>query len=137
MSGEELKKKLDNAGISQAEIARRLGVATNSVWQYLNADNVKSGILEDICKAFGKDMGFFYEIHTTEHTELNELRTELESLRQENAQLKAELRHQQDPDKTSKESLVYELWMEHMKIEKMRSYFDNRMQEMYQKILEG
>lgn len=134
MSGEELKKKLDGAGITQAEIARRLGVATNSVWQYLNADNVKSGILEDICKAFGKDMGFFYEIQTTD---LNELRTELDSLRQENAQLKAELRHQSDPDRSTKESQVYELWMEHMKIEKMRSDFDNRMQEMYQKILEG
>ena len=142
MSGEELKSKLKGTGLSLAEIARRMGVIPQSVVQALEAKDIKTGFLEEVCRVIDKDMSFFYGgTASTSEEDNNEviatLRKELESLRQENDLLKAELRHQSDPDKSTKESQVYELWMEHMKIEKMRSDFDNRMQEMYQKILEG
>lgn len=137
MSGEELKRKLNDAGISQAEVARRLGVVPQSVIQTLEAKDIKSGFIESLCRVFNKDMSFFYKIQADNSGELSTLRKELESLRQENGLLKAQLRHQSDPDKSTKESQVYELWMEHMKIEKMKADFNSRMQEMYQKILEG
>lgn len=55
---------------------------------------------------------------------------ELIRLRSENKRLREELHMKEDPDQSRKESEVYRLWMEHMKI-------TERMQELYQKQKEG
>lgn len=102
MSGEELKKKLDELGVSYAEVARQLDVFPQSFNKTLKALDVSSGTLEKICRAFGKDMSFFYDIQP---------------------------KPQQAEDgvtPSSKESEVYRLWMEHMRI-------TEKMQELYQK----
>lgn len=138
MSGKELDQKLVSAGYIKAELARQLGIRPQDLNQALNAKDVKTGLIEDLCRVLNKDISFFYGgTISSPNIEIVSLRQELESLRQENELLKAKLRHQSDPDKSTKESQVYELWMEHMKIKKMNADFDYRMQEMYQKILEG
>jgi len=138
MSGKELDQKLVSAGYIKAELARQLGIRPQDLNQALNAKDVKTGLIEDLCHVLNKDISFFYGgTISSPNIEIVSLRQELESLRQENELLKAKLRHQSDPDKSTKESQVYELWMEHMKIKKMNADFDYRMQEMYQKILEG
>lgn len=60
MSGEELDKKLTEAGYVKAEIARLLGVPPQSINQTLNAKDVKSGFIEDLCKVLHKEISFFY-----------------------------------------------------------------------------
>ena len=60
MSGEQLKRRIKELGISQAELARRLNVIPEAIAQALKAKDVKSGFLEDLCRVLGKDMSFFY-----------------------------------------------------------------------------
>lgn len=55
---------------------------------------------------------------------------EIERLREENVRLREELRRKEDPEQPKKESEVYRLWMEHMRI-------TEKMQELYQKEKEG
>ena len=55
---------------------------------------------------------------------------ELIRLRNENERLREELRRHKDPEQPRKESEVYLLWMEHMRI-------TEKMQELYQKEKEG
>jgi transcriptional regulator with XRE-family HTH domain len=134
MSGEELKKKLDAAGISQAEISRKLGVIPQSVNQSLAAKDVKSGFIESLCRAFELDAGFFYggaALPDAEHNKKIRIFEEKVSLlQQENEKLKEEITRMNDPELPKKESEVYRLWMEHMKI-------TERMQELYQIEKEG
>ena len=79
MTGEELKRRLDGIGISQAEIARRMGVFPQSLNMTFKAADVKSSIIEKLCKVLGKDMSFFYDTPSKD--------IELERLRKENRQL--------------------------------------------------
>lgn len=134
MSGEELKKKLDGLGISQAEIARRLGVVPQSVIQTLEAKDIKSGFIEDLCRVLDKDISFFYGGVTSASQDPTEdikiLKKQILALQEENSKLKNELTRMNDPEHPKKESEVYLLWMEHMKI-------TERMQELYKKEKEG
>lgn len=133
MSGEELKKKLKSAGISQAEIARRLGVVPQSVIQTLEAKDIKSGFIEDLCRVLGKNMSFFYgetSVSQDHNKEIKSLKEQVLSLQEENSKLKNELTRMNDPEHPKKESEVYLLWMEQMKI-------TERMQELYKKENEG
>ena len=85
-----------------AEIARRLGILPQSLNQFFLAEDVRTGLLEDLCRVLDKDMSFFYDIQP---------------------------KPQQAEDSvtpSSKESEVYRLWMEHMRI-------TEKMQELYQK----
>lgn len=123
MSGEDLKQKLKEAGYTQAEVARRLGVIPQSVIQALEAKDIKTGFLEELCKVLNVDMGFFYgKMSSVDDTDIT---TELERLREENARLREEIRIKTDPEQPKKESEVYRLWMEHMRI-------TERMQDLYQ-----
>ena len=132
MSGEELKKKLKSAGISQAEIARRLGVVPQSVIQTLEAKDIKSGFIEDLCRVLDKDISFFYGGESSQksdelekaNSQIKHLLEAVEQLQEDNSRLKTEIIHLQNPDREKKESEVYRLWMEHMKI-------TERMQELY------
>ena len=60
MSGEALKQKLKDLGVSQAELARRLNVIPETIAQALKAKDIKSGFLEDLCRVLDKDISFFY-----------------------------------------------------------------------------
>lgn len=138
MSGEELKKKLKSVGISQAEIARRLGVVPQSVIQTLEAKDIKSGFIEDLCRVLDKDISFFYGGESSQtsdelekaNSQIKHLFEAVQQLQDENSRLKSEIVHLENPDREKKESEVYRLWMKQMEI-------TERMQELYQKQKEG
>ena len=131
MTGRELKEKLDKTDLSQAEIARRLDVIPQSMTQYFKAADVGTNTLERLCEALGVDMSFFYNIETQpsdmsdkeKDNKIRELQEEIDYLREE-------LRRKDDPEQPKKESEVYRLWMENMRI-------TEKMQELYQKEKEG
>ena len=121
MTGEELKRKLDGTGLSQAEIARRLGVIPQSMTQYFKADDVRSGTLERLCEVLNKDMSFFYDIpskHATDEDDeiITGMRGAIEALQHENSSLKAELVRLENVKLPTKDSKVYNLWMKFMEI---------------------
>ena len=60
MTGKELKKKLIDSGYSVKSISDIMGKSMQSSNQLFNVQDVKTGILEDLCKVLGKDMSFFY-----------------------------------------------------------------------------
>ena len=125
MSGEELKKKLESAGISQVEISRKLGVIPQSVSQSLSAKDVKSGFIESLCREFSLDVAFFYGGEaSTSGEEVSKLLDKIHTLEEEIIRLKGELRIKEDPEQPTKESEVYRLWMKQMEI-------TERMQELY------
>lgn len=60
MSGEQLKKILGKTGKSYVEIANLLGISSQSLYQTFKADDIKSGLIEKICKVLGEDVSLFY-----------------------------------------------------------------------------
>ena len=60
MSGEELKKKLVDTGISLTKISGMLGKTPQQLDQALNAKDVKTGFVEDLCRVLNVDISFFY-----------------------------------------------------------------------------
>ncbi len=132
MSGEELKKKLKESGISQAEVARRLGVIPQSVIQALEAKDIKSGFIEDLCRVLDKDISFFYgDEASTSGKDVSRLLDQIHTLEGEIKRLKDELRMKDDPEQPTKESEVYRLWMEHMRLCEQEIELSNRMHELY------
>ncbi len=126
MKGSELKKKLDKLNVSQAKLAEMMGVFPQSFNKTLQADDVKSGFLEKLCQVLGKDMSFFYDGAASSSTD-DDLKAEVERLREENKNLRIELSQAKDPEQPRKESEVYRLWMEHMRItEKMQELFESQ-----------
>ena len=62
MTGKELKTLISDCGVSQSEIARRLGMSQQSFNQCMIVKDVKSGLLEKVAAVLGVDMSFFYPI---------------------------------------------------------------------------
>lgn len=60
MSGEELKKKLVDTGISLTKISEMLGKTPQQLDQALNAKDVKTGLIEDLSRVLNVDISFFY-----------------------------------------------------------------------------
>ena len=60
MTGLEIKEKLKRCGFTQSEIAVKLGVSPQTFNAYLKVDDIKTGLLENIATAIGKDISFFY-----------------------------------------------------------------------------
>ena len=60
MTGQELKARITACGISQSEIARRLGMSQQSFNQGLNVPDIRTGLLERIAEATGKPLSYFY-----------------------------------------------------------------------------
>ena len=134
MSGKELDKKLKSAGYVLADVARLLGVAPQSINQTLNAKDVKTGFLEDLCRVLDKDMSFFYDIPKAgidkEFETVNEMQEAIEALQHENSELKVELIRLKNLKLPAKDSRVYNLWMKFMEI-------TCEWQEMYKEEKEG
>lgn len=127
MSGEELKKKLEAIDMSFAKMAELMGVFPQSFNKTLQADDVKSGFIEKLARVLNKDLAFFYDMPASSSNE------EVERLREENERLKVELRMMKDPFLPKKESEIYRLWMEHMKLSEQQMALSDRMREFYQK----
>lgn len=61
MSGEEVKEKLKNEGVIFSELARMLGFDSDQrLHSALKANDVKSGLIEDIARAINKSVSWFY-----------------------------------------------------------------------------
>ena len=114
---------MKDAGYVLADIARLLGVSSQSVNQSLNAKDIKSGFLEELCRVLKKDMSFFYGYPDGESA-IKGLRQENEELKKEVEELKRELARTQDPNLESKNGRIYKLWMKFMDI-------TEEMQELY------
>ena len=71
MSGKELRELLASRGILQKDIARQLNMTPGGFNQQLRAKDIKTGLLESICKALNVKMDFFYG--GTEYLEKYEL----------------------------------------------------------------
>ena len=147
MSGEQLNKMLKDSGYVLADIARMLGITPQALNQLLNAKDVKTGLLEDLCRVLGKDMSFFYETNEESVPEgysvaddfrdgvkdMLHLQKRNRQLLEENERLRDELSRRDDPNHSAKESEVYRLWMEYMRLTEMQMNLTDRMRELYQK----
>lgn len=60
MSGKELRELLASKGILQKDIARQLNMTPGGFSQQLRAKDIKTGLLESICKVLNVKMDFFY-----------------------------------------------------------------------------
>lgn len=60
MTGLQVKEKLYQAKVTQADLAKKLNLSSQQMSQALNAADIKSGLLEKICEALGVNMSFFY-----------------------------------------------------------------------------
>lgn len=60
MSGKELREILAAKGIMQKDIAERLNITPAAFSQILRAQDVKTGLLESICRVLDVKMDFFY-----------------------------------------------------------------------------
>lgn len=61
MSGQELKITLKKTGISQSEIAKRLGVTPQTVSAYFMTREVSTSLLERLCGVLDVPMSYFYD----------------------------------------------------------------------------
>ena len=81
MKGEEVKDKLKDCDISLHELAKRMEMSHQLLYQYMKSPDVKSSLLEKICDALGVDMSFFYGykgVHNKNKDEIiDALRTQL------------------------------------------------------------
>ena len=60
MTGERLKHILYAAGISQTELAEKLGTTQQNLYGALKAQDIKTGFLEKLCEVLNVKMSFFY-----------------------------------------------------------------------------
>ena len=65
MKGIEIKRILSENGVSVAHIARHLGLSQQNLSAALQKDDIRTGLLEDIAGAIGKDVSFFYGVGTS------------------------------------------------------------------------
>ncbi len=61
MKGSEVKKILKSIGVSQAVVAREMGVMPQTLQSLLRTDDIKVGVLQEIAKAAGKNIFFFLD----------------------------------------------------------------------------
>ena len=65
MKGIEIKRILSENGVSVAHIARLLGLSQQNLYEEKKKDDIRTGLLEDIAGAIGKDVPFFYGVGTS------------------------------------------------------------------------
>ena len=82
MKGEEVKDKLKDCDISLHELAKRMEMSHQLLYQHMKSPDVKTSLLEKICDALGVDMSFFYNCKGISDKNKDEiisaLRTQLE-----------------------------------------------------------
>lgn len=72
MKGKDLKDFLRQEGINLAELAQQLGFSNDQrLHSALKAEDVKSGLIEQIAKATNKSVGYFYNENPTATAETN------------------------------------------------------------------
>ena len=91
MTGKELKRRLSALGISLSEVAEKLNMSQQNLSRALAVADIKTGLLERICEALGKNISFFYENtkylafeKTTNYDgkdEINHLKGQIEALK--------------------------------------------------------
>ena len=63
MNGQQVKAKLKKSGFPLSEIASRLGYENDQrLHSQLKSNDVKTGLLEQLCSAIGVSMSFFYPV---------------------------------------------------------------------------
>ena len=74
MTGKTLKKRLNDMGCGNlSELSRMLGMASvQNLHSALLAQDVRSGLIEDIAKVLKKDISDFYPSHNVTHYEIND-----------------------------------------------------------------
>ncbi|MDE6493102.1 MAG: hypothetical protein K2O66_03730 [Bacteroidales bacterium] len=91
MKGEDLKKKLRDAGFQLSEIANLLGFDNDQrLHSALRSDDIKTGLIEKIAEATNKSVCFFYNETSPDQSVLTSVLQEKEktiALLEENAAL--------------------------------------------------
>lgn len=62
MTGKSVKDKLLNSGYVLADVAKEMGIIPQSLNSLLQANDIKTGVLENIARAINKNVYFFYGI---------------------------------------------------------------------------
>jgi len=62
MKGYEVKEKLVSSGFKLVDVAQKMGVIPQTFQSLLRTDDIKVGVLQEIAKAIGKDITFFFEL---------------------------------------------------------------------------
>ena len=60
MTGKHVQDLIISEGYSVNQIAKLIGVAQPNLLSLLRHDDIRTGLLEDIAKAMGKPLSFFY-----------------------------------------------------------------------------
>ena len=61
MNGKDLKEKLQAEGVNLSELSKKMGYKTDqNLHSVLGAQDVRSGLLEQMSLALGKPIGWFY-----------------------------------------------------------------------------
>ena len=61
MNGKDLKEKLQTEGVNLSELSKKMGYKTDqNLHSVLGAQDVRSGLLEQMSLALGKPIGWFY-----------------------------------------------------------------------------
>ncbi len=62
MTGKSVKDKLLNSGYVLADVAKEMGIIPQTLNSLLQANDIKTGVLENIASAINKSIYFFFEI---------------------------------------------------------------------------
>lgn len=60
ITGRRIRELLDKRGLTQTDLAEMLGVHQQSVSRWVNSSNLKTSVIEDICKALKIPVIEFY-----------------------------------------------------------------------------
>lgn len=78
MTGFEVKEKLVSLGYKLTDIAQNMNVTPQSLHKFLLTEDIKTGVLERIAKAIGKDILYFYDIENKGASNLDESQLAIE-----------------------------------------------------------
>ena len=62
MTGDRVKEILDELGLSQRSVAKKINESPQKLSAALQSEDVRSGLLEKIAEAIGEDMSTFYNV---------------------------------------------------------------------------
>ena len=65
MTGKDVKTKLLTSGYVLADVAKEMGIIPQTLNSLLQANDIKTGVLENIAKAINKSIYFFFEVADT------------------------------------------------------------------------